>query len=104
MRSFSLLDTYDPSANSTGYPYKESIMMTSPLGVAPGSAAVFPGQPSSRSTHALSPPTPVEIGNDRPGLCPGRSGSDFPDAVRTANWDGLVAAAVARCRRALLLE
>ena len=27
MRSFSLLDTYDPSANSTRYPYKESILI-----------------------------------------------------------------------------
>src|SRR5829696_2385094 len=104
MRSFSVLDTYDPSANSTGSPYKESIMMTSPVGVAPALAAVFPSQPGSRSANALSPPKPVQIGNDRPGYSPGRSGSDFPDAVWSANWDGLVAAAVARCGRALLLE
>src|SRR5215207_11459565 len=38
------------------------------------------------------------------GACPGRSSSDSPGAVWSANWNGLVAAAVARCGRTLLLE
>src|SRR5687767_7092573 len=74
MRSFSLLDTYDPSANSTGYPYKESISMIS-----------------------------LAINDDRPGHAPAGQ-AQTPGAVWSANRDGLVAAAVARCRRALLLE
>ena len=37
-------------------------------------------------------------------VAPAGQAQDFPDAVLPANWNGLVAAAVARCGRALLLE
>src|SRR5215213_3629295 len=103
MRSFSLLDTYDPSANSTRYPYKESILMISPADAALRSAAVCLGQYDGK--HRRLERVKASSNRQRPaGACPGRSGSDCPDAVWSANRDGLVAAAVARCGRALLLE
>src|SRR5215217_8310990 len=103
MHSFSLLDTYDPSANSTGYPYKESILMVSlarrltvdggvPLRVE--SAELARAQPANSSPIRQRPA----------GACPGRSSLDCPNAVSTAEREGLVAAAVAGRRRALLLE
>src|SRR5918998_1727200 len=104
MRSFSLLDTYDPSANSTGYPYKESILMKSPLGVPSGAGAVCLSPPSSRGGKGPRPISAVQIASDRPGHIPAGQAQDVPDAVWPANWDRLVAAAIARCGRALLLE
>jgi hypothetical protein len=69
MHSFSLLDTYDPSVNSTGYPYKESILMVSLAGASQLMAAYL-CEWSRQSLHTLSPLIEAQLGNDRPGHAP----------------------------------
>jgi hypothetical protein len=58
------------------------------------SAELAHAQPANRSPIRQRPA----------GACPGRSSLDCPDAVSTAEREGLVAAAVAGRRRALFLE